>query len=120
MFSVFKIVIFLVETTIGGPQTRILRSRLFSTPLIVALSQRGRRGAQVISVVLSGAMLQLRALFGIKVRCEIIIYLLTHEAAHPSRIARDAYYFGLAVQNTLQYRCAGNPYPSLQIRRKIG
>jgi hypothetical protein len=46
-------------------------------------------------------MLQLRALFGINVRCEIILYLLTHEAAHPSRIARDAYYFGRAVQNTL-------------------
>ncbi len=46
-------------------------------------------------------MLQLRALFGINVRCEIVLYLLTHEAAHPSRIARDAYYFGRAVQNTL-------------------
>jgi hypothetical protein len=46
-------------------------------------------------------MLQLRALFGINVRCEIIVYLLTHEAAHPSRIARDAYYYGRAVQNTL-------------------
>ncbi len=46
-------------------------------------------------------LLQLRALFGINVRCEIVLYLLTHEAAHPSRIARETYYFGRAVQNTL-------------------
>jgi hypothetical protein len=45
--------------------------------------------------------LQLRALFGINVRCEILLYLLTHEAAHPSQIAREAYYFERAVQGTL-------------------
>ena len=49
----------------------------------------------------SNLVLQLRALFGINVRCEIAIYLLTHEAAHPSQIARDAYYFERAVQGTL-------------------
>jgi hypothetical protein len=42
----------------------------------------------------------LRPLFAINVRWEIILYLL-REAAHPSRIARDAYSFGRAVQNTL-------------------
>lgn len=46
-------------------------------------------------------ILQLRALLGINVRCEIVLYLLTHEAAHPSQIARDAYYFERAVQGTL-------------------
>ena len=46
-------------------------------------------------------LLQLRALFGINVRCEIVLYLLAHEAAHPSKIARDTYYFARAVQNTL-------------------
>jgi hypothetical protein len=46
-------------------------------------------------------ILQLRALFGINVRCEIVLYLLTHESAHPSQIARDAYYFERAVQGTL-------------------
>jgi hypothetical protein len=46
-------------------------------------------------------VLQLRALFGISVRCEIVIYLLTHDAAHPSQIARDACYFERAVQGTL-------------------
>ncbi len=45
--------------------------------------------------------LQLRALFGINVRCEIVLYLLTHEAAHPSQIAREAFYFERAVQGTL-------------------
>src|SRR6266516_4567845 len=45
--------------------------------------------------------LQLRALFGINVRCEILMYLLTHDAAHPSHVAREAYYFERAVQGTL-------------------
>ena len=45
--------------------------------------------------------LQLRALLGINVRCEIVLYLLTHEAAHPSQMAREAYYFQRAVQGTL-------------------
>jgi len=45
--------------------------------------------------------LQLRALLGINVRCEIVMYLLTHDAAHPSQIAREAYYFERAVQGTL-------------------
>lgn len=45
--------------------------------------------------------LQLRALLGINVRCEIVMYLLTHEAGHAAQIAREAYYFGRAVQNTL-------------------
>jgi len=43
----------------------------------------------------------LRALFGINARCEIVAYLLTHDAAHPSQMARDAYYFTRAVQGTL-------------------
>ena len=30
-----------------------------------------------------------------------MLYLLTHEAAHPSQIAREAYYFERAVQSTL-------------------
>jgi len=46
-------------------------------------------------------VLQLRALLGINVRCEIVMYLLTHDAAHPSQIAREAYYFERAVQGTL-------------------
>jgi hypothetical protein len=41
------------------------------------------------------------SLFGINARCEIVLYLLTHDAAHPSQIAREAYYFERAVQGTL-------------------
>ena len=44
---------------------------------------------------------QLRALLGITVRCEIIAYLFTHEAAHASQIARETYFFERAVQNAL-------------------
>lgn len=46
-------------------------------------------------------ILQLRALFGVNVRCGIVAYLLTHEAAHPSQIARDAFFFERAVQSSL-------------------
>jgi hypothetical protein len=45
--------------------------------------------------------LQLRALLGVNSRCEVVLYLLTHDSAHPSQIAQDAYYFERAVQNTL-------------------
>lgn len=46
-------------------------------------------------------VLQLRALFGVNSRCEILLYLLTHESAHPSEIAREAGYFERSVQTTL-------------------
>ncbi len=49
----------------------------------------------------AGLGLQLRALFGVTARCEILLYLLTHESAHPSVIARDAGYFPRAIQDTL-------------------
>jgi hypothetical protein len=45
--------------------------------------------------------LQLRALLGINARCEIILYLLSHESGHPSQIAREAYFFQKTVQDTL-------------------
>ncbi|MDD2708546.1 MAG: hypothetical protein PHV34_11090 [Verrucomicrobiae bacterium] len=45
--------------------------------------------------------LQLRALVGVNTRCEIVLYLLTHEAAHPSQIAHEAYYFERAIQAAL-------------------
>lgn len=46
-------------------------------------------------------LLQLRALLGINVRCEIVLYLLTHEASHPSQIARDTGYFERTAQSAL-------------------
>jgi len=49
----------------------------------------------------TGLVFKLRALFGINARSEIILYLLTHEAAHPSLIARDIYYSQKTVQDTL-------------------
>jgi hypothetical protein len=45
--------------------------------------------------------LQLRSLFGINARCEIILYLLSHESGHPSQIARESYFFQKTVQDTL-------------------
>jgi hypothetical protein len=45
--------------------------------------------------------LQLRALVGVNSRAEVLLYLLTHDAAHPSQIAREAYYYDRAIQNTL-------------------
>jgi len=51
---------------------------------------------------------KLRALFGVNARCEILLYLLTHESAHPSRIARETYYYQKTVQDTLvDMTCSG-------------
>jgi hypothetical protein len=50
---------------------------------------------------LTNLVLQLRTLFGVNSRAEVVLYLLTHEAAHPSQIAREAYYYERAIQNTL-------------------
>ncbi len=44
---------------------------------------------------------KLRTLFGINARCEIMLYLLTHESGHPSRIARETYYYQKTIQDTL-------------------
>ncbi len=46
-------------------------------------------------------MLQLRALLGVNARADIIHYLLTHEAAHPSEIARQTCYFTKTIQDAL-------------------
>ncbi len=49
----------------------------------------------------TGILIKLRSLFGINARCEIILYLLTHESAHPSLIAREVYYSQKTVQDIL-------------------
>ena len=46
-------------------------------------------------------LLQLRALFGLAVRAEVIAYLLTHETGHAAGIARDTCYHKKSVQETL-------------------
>lgn len=47
------------------------------------------------------ALLRLRALFGITARAETILYLLTHDMAHPSHIARETGFSQKNVQDTL-------------------
>jgi hypothetical protein len=81
---------------VGEPEPHFARFGLRRGPL--RLRGRSRRFRPVPSTNL---VLQLRALLGINVRCEIVLYLLTHEAAHPSQIAREAYYFERAIQGTL-------------------
>jgi hypothetical protein len=47
------------------------------------------------------ALLRLRALFGITARAETVLYLLTHDMAHPSHIARETGFSQKNVQDTL-------------------
>ena len=44
---------------------------------------------------------KLRSLFGVNARCEIMLYLLAHSSGHPSRVARETYYYQKTVQDTL-------------------
>lgn len=81
---------------VGEPETIFARYGWQRGPLRLRGYSQEFRPAETASLIL-----QLRALFGISVRCEIVFYLLTHEAAHPAQIAREGYYFERAVQGTL-------------------
>jgi hypothetical protein len=81
---------------LGEPEPQFARHGFKRGPLRLRGHSQKFRPTRPTNLVL-----QLRALFGINVRCEIVLYLLTHEAAHPSQIAREAYYFERAVQGTL-------------------
>jgi hypothetical protein len=81
---------------LGEPEPHFVRYGFKRGPLRLRGYSQKFRATQPANLAL-----QLRALFGINVRCEIVLYLLTHEAAHPSQIAREAYYFERAVQGTL-------------------
>ncbi len=81
---------------LGKPELRFARYGFKRGPL--RLRGYSQRFSPTQATTLA---LQLRALFGINVRCEIVLYLLTHESAHPSQIARQAYFFERAVQGTL-------------------
>lgn len=81
---------------LGEPETIFARYGLDRGPLRLRGHSQGFRPSQTASLIL-----QLRALLGISVRCEIVFYLLTHDAAHPAQIAREGYYFERAVQGTL-------------------
>lgn len=50
---------------------------------------------------LCAILFKLRSLFGVTARNEVILYLLTHDSAHPREIAREAYYSQKTVQDTL-------------------
>ena len=45
---------------------------------------------------------KLRALFGVQARCEVLLWLLTHESGHAADIARATYYFPRTVDETLK------------------
>ncbi|MFH1415983.1 MAG: hypothetical protein ABIH89_07870 [Elusimicrobiota bacterium] len=49
----------------------------------------------------AGLLCRLRSFLGVTARCEIILYLLTHEHGHPSRIAAETCYSQKTVQDTL-------------------
>jgi hypothetical protein len=81
---------------VGKPDPQFLRYGLSRGPM------RARGYSQKFRPTdLTNLTLQLRALVGVNSRAEALVYLLTHEAAHPSQIAREAYYYDRAIQNTL-------------------
>ena len=82
--------------TLGEPEPLFARYGWKRGPLRLRGRSQEFRPTEVANLIL-----QLRALFGINVRCEIVLYLLTHDAAHPSQIARDTYYFERTAQSTL-------------------
>ena len=45
---------------------------------------------------------KLRSLFGVQARCEILLWLLTHESGRPAEIARATFYFPRTVEDTLR------------------
>jgi hypothetical protein len=47
------------------------------------------------------ALLRLRALFGTSARADVMLYLLTHDVAHPSGIARETGFSQKNIQDTL-------------------
>jgi hypothetical protein len=68
--------------------------------------QRGplrlRGNSQAFQALQPGNLvMQLRGLFGVNVRAEIISYLLTHETGHPAEIARAGYYHKRTIQDVL-------------------
>jgi hypothetical protein len=81
---------------LGEPEPHFIRYGFKRGPLRLRGYSQKFRPTQTPNLVL-----QLRALFGVNIRCEVVLYLLTHEAAHPSQIAREVYSFERAVQSTL-------------------
>lgn len=82
--------------TLGEPDPHFTRYGYTRGPL----RQRGY-SQKFRPTELTNLALQMRALFGVNSRADTVLYLLTHEAAHSSQIAREAYYYERAIQNTL-------------------
>ncbi len=64
-------------------------------------------------------VLKLRALLGLNARCEILAYLADGRIAHPSKIARDIFYYQKTIQdNLIDMALSGLIYCSISGREK--
>lgn len=64
-------------------------------------------------------LLQLRALFGMQSRAEVLAWLLAHESGHPAQIARETGYFRGSVQNVLnELEISGHVFATRDGREK--
>ena len=64
-------------------------------------------------------ILKLRALFGLNARSEILSYLADGRTAHPSKIAKDTFYYQKTIQDALvDMRISGGIYCSILGREK--
>ena len=74
---------------------------------------------QIAPLKYSNALiLKLRGLFGLTARAEIIAYLLTHETAHPSLIARETYFNQKTIQDAMVEMAKSGFISSKQIGRE--
>ena len=73
------------QPALGEPEPHFARCGYQRGPLRLRGHSQKFRPSQPPNLTL-----QLRALLGINVRCESVLYLLTHEAAHPSQIAHES------------------------------
>ncbi|OGW40881.1 MAG: hypothetical protein A2Y97_14260 [Nitrospirae bacterium RBG_13_39_12] len=82
-----------IEGIAGIPvDERFLKYKLFRTLLTPSKKSR-----EVIPTAESNIRFMLRALFGVGSRAECVLYLLTHDAGHPSEVAKA---IGLSVRGT--------------------
>ena len=65
------------------------------------------------------ALLRLRALFGVSARADIMLYLLTHDVAHPSGIARETGFSQKNVQDTLVAMAASTVVNTVQFAGRM-
>lgn len=62
---------------------------------------RLRRHATLRTEGNSPILLRLRGLFGVNARCEILLYLMTHQAGYPRAIARQTFYAQKTIHDAL-------------------